>query len=138
MAEAEWYRFTVLIYGTPRDYQQYGERLGDAMAASLGYDAGAAAARALFENDQPISIDNPHLVRAVAPDEVFDLYAAGLVFCAACTSLDDDSLVVRVNASHPTGVASEWRVHPEPFETGEANPHPCPERPGCRHVLFSC
>lgn len=140
MSEPQWYRFTFLVRGEARDFRNLGEKLGGAVRTNIGMDAAMAATAVLFDGSAPggVLIDNPHLAIAEAPDAMFEVYAHGLVYCAACTTLDDDTATLRVNASYPTGIGSEWHVADEAFQTGEANPHPCPDRPGCRHVLFSC
>lgn len=139
MSEPQWYRFTFLVRGAPRDWAHLGNRLDDALRTNVGMDAALAATAVLFDAAAGVLIDNPHLEVAEAPDAMFEVYAHGLVNCAVCTTLDDDTATLRVNTSYPTGIAAQWHIDPDAtFAGGEPNPHPCPDRPGARHVLFTC
>lgn len=69
----------------------------------------------------------------------FDAYVVGPVYASVCTSLSDEEATRRLNAEHPTGIASAWAVSSDAtFSGGQPNPCPCPQYPGNRHVLFSC
>lgn len=68
----------------------------------------------------------------------FEAYTVGLCYASVCTSLDDESAASRLNWEHPTGV-HPWQIADDPnFAKGQSNSCPCPHRPGCRHILFSC
>lgn len=73
-----------------------------------------------------------------AGDGHFEVYAHGLVYASVCTSLPDGAATLRLNWYHPTGV-NPWRIaDDQTFAGGESNPTQCPDRPDCRHILFSC
>jgi hypothetical protein len=68
------------------------------------------------------------------------VYSWGLCFASACADAADTAADVEaaVNASHPTGIKSQWKVADEAFKTGEANPHPCEQADGKQHWLLVC
>lgn len=82
---------------------------------------------------------------ATAPPEhtqagpAFVAYSVGMCSASVCTSLTDEEATQRLNASHPTGISSRWRLPDEPLAYGERNGRPCPDRPQThRHLLFHC
>lgn len=68
----------------------------------------------------------------------FSAYAVGLIYASVCTDLDDATATELLNVEHWTGIESRWRIVDEAFANGSPNPCPCPDRPDCRHILFSC
>lgn len=69
------------------------------------------------------------------------VYAEGLCFLSACVhnsvSSEDAERFVRMN--HVAGTSNNWKLHDEPFNTGEPNPCPCDKFPDTRkHYLFAC
>jgi hypothetical protein len=69
----------------------------------------------------------------------FDIYSWGLCYASVCSSLPIEEITERVNRELPTGIKNKWKLHDEPFKTGEANPHPCEANPEThKHYLFSC
>lgn len=68
------------------------------------------------------------------------VYSVGLVYCSACAPADMavEDIEAKVNAQHPTGIASRWLVTDEPFSHGEPNPSPCSDGPLKMHYLLSC
>lgn len=66
------------------------------------------------------------------------VYSAGLCYMSVCTDDPDEVMLAAVNASHPTGVSSEWAVADEAFASGDPNPTPCEFETGKRHVLVVC
>lgn len=72
-------------------------------------------------------------------DYDFLVYAEGPVMSSACTSLNDEDAVERMNARHPTGISSQWRIADEPFKDGTPNGCKCHDYPDThRHLLFNC
>jgi hypothetical protein len=68
-----------------------------------------------------------------------EVYSVGLCFASVCSDMQPEEITAHVNASHPTGVSSQWQVSPEPFADGTPNPAPCShDREGCKHYLLVC
>jgi hypothetical protein len=67
------------------------------------------------------------------------VYAIGLAYASACapSDMEREEVERQVNAQHPSGVRP-WRIAEESFRTGEANPHPCQDKPDHLHYLLSC
>jgi len=69
----------------------------------------------------------------------FDVYSIGVCYASVCTTLSDDVATERLNAEYPTGIRTDWRISPDAFADGSANPHPCEKWPTThRHILFQC
>lgn len=70
----------------------------------------------------------------------FEAYSIGLICASVCTSLSNEEATARLNAEHPTGVQSPWRISEDKaFRNGEPNPCPCEHHPKThRHILFNC
>jgi hypothetical protein len=67
----------------------------------------------------------------------FEIYSTGIVYCSVCSSLGLEETLSRVNLEDPTRAG--WELAPEPFRTGEPNPHPCENHPTThKHYLFQC
>lgn len=70
------------------------------------------------------------------PDDDFVVYAEGLCFASACTSLSNEAAVARMPAA---GTSHGWQVSDENFRDGTPNGSPCNQRPEThRHLLFEC
>jgi hypothetical protein len=69
-----------------------------------------------------------------------DVYTVGLVHASVCTDLDDpDEIAREVNAKHPTGISSAWKISDAPtFSGGQPNPCPCDRDPDRKHYLMVC
>lgn len=71
----------------------------------------------------------------------FAAYAIGPIFASACvrTTITDEEATELMNAAHPTGISSHWRISDEDFANGPKNGCPCPDYPRThRHLLFNC
>jgi hypothetical protein len=71
----------------------------------------------------------------------FVAYSIGFIHASVCTTITDDAAVEqRMNATHPTGIASPWRISKEPtFRDGvHHNGGPCNQDPRRRHLLMEC
>lgn len=75
-------------------------------------------------------------------DHDITVYAVGMCAASACAANDVplEAVEARVNAEHPTGIASRWRVSADAaFAGGEPNPCPCNDKPAThRHILLNC
>ena len=70
-----------------------------------------------------------------------EVYSVGLVCASACapTDVSREEIEREVNAQHPTGVSSRWRISEETtFATGEPMPSPCNHGAERQHWLLSC
>lgn len=72
----------------------------------------------------------------------FTVYAAGVCGASVCTSLADrDEIEQRMNAEHPSGTESGWKISDEDFARPEPapNPSPCEHSPSThKHYLMEC
>ena len=76
---------------------------------------------------------------AASKRKEFDVYCVGVVYTSVCTSLSVEAATARLNADHPTGIESAWKLADEPFNDGTANPHVCEDAPEThKHMLFVC
>ena len=71
-------------------------------------------------------------------DEVFSVYALGLVCASVCTNLSIEDAAKRLNLEHPTGISSRWAKADEAFSDGSPNPHSCEKDSRLQHYLFHC
>lgn len=69
-------------------------------------------------------------------------YLVGICTASVCAEADasPEEIEREVNAHHPTGISSHWRVSGTPaFSGGESNPCPCNTEPDARrHWLLEC
>jgi hypothetical protein len=70
----------------------------------------------------------------------FEAYSVGICQASVCTSLSLRQAMKRLNAEHPTGIRSKWRISSDAtFATGQKNGCPCDAHPAThRHYLFTC
>lgn len=78
----------------------------------------------------------------LVPDREFTVYAAGVCGASVCTSLADrDEIEQRMNAEHPSGTESGWKISDEDFARPKPapNPNPCEQSPSThKHYLMEC
>ena len=73
------------------------------------------------------------------PASIFAAYGVGPLYASCCTNLSVEEATRLLNAEHPTGIFSPWKLLADPtFSGGEPNPSPCERYSGCKHYLFSC
>lgn len=68
-------------------------------------------------------------------------YATGICNTSVCAAIDlaPEEVEREVNAIHPTGISSQWRISGDTFRTGQPNPCPCGTDPESRrHWLLEC
>jgi hypothetical protein len=69
----------------------------------------------------------------------FEPYSVGLVHASVCSELSPEETETRMNAEHPTGIASDWTISEETFSDGTPNPAPCNLKPDThKHYLMVC
>ena len=68
------------------------------------------------------------------------IYSYGIVYCSVCVQKDVPPAQIEkdVNAEHPTGIHSSWKIAKENFRSGEANPHQCEHEEDRLHYLLVC
>ena len=68
-------------------------------------------------------------------------YRVGLCMASVCAPkrMPIEEVEAHVNADHPTGISSSWRLDDaESFRNGSPNPCPCEQDSGRVHWLLSC
>jgi len=75
------------------------------------------------------------------PESRIVVYGLGIAHASVCAPkyMTEQEIEADVNASHPTGISSPWKVSEDNFKTGHSNPCPCEYEPeGYLHYLMVC
>jgi hypothetical protein len=77
---------------------------------------------------------------AIPATPAFEAYAVGITHASVCTSMPLEEATEELNATHPTGIESQWSLSENThFASGKPNPCPCEDHPEThKHYLFNC
>ena len=69
-----------------------------------------------------------------------EIYSVGIVCASVCaeTGTPIKEITSELNASHPTGIRSKWKLSENNFQDGKSNPCECNEYKNRKHYLFNC